>query len=273
MGRLNNGLFGGFQGRVGNLVGYMLNGKSVIRTIGHSGKPLTLPRKANCQKMSVINDFLRNHLNFIRTGFRLITAGTDQNFYNAAVSYNKKHALQGEYPNISMDYPKALLSMGSLLKADKPEISLQGTAVEFKWEVPADLAWRNKNDRAMLVIHFPDADISTTVMSGSRRHEGRELVLIDPNLVESRMEAYISFINEDATEISESVHAGSLNLQQTTIKEKQEEPKSVIQHKPKKAPVKADKKPTQQAQTYQWTSSQFNASGKTYNYSYSVPPY
>ncbi|MCX2454300.1 DUF6266 family protein [Pedobacter sp. PLR] len=224
MGSLNNGLFGGFNGRVGNLVGYMLNGKSIIRTVGHSTKPLTTARKANCEQMTVVNAFLRPNMTFIRSGFRLITAGTDKNFYNEAVSYNKKHAVQGEYPNISMDYTKALVSMGSLLKADKTTISKHADGIEFKWEVPADLPWRNRNDRAMLLIHFPDARVSTYVLSGSRRHVGNEVVAIDTNLAESRMEAYISFIDEDATEISDSVHAGSLNVKSVEPENFSEEP-------------------------------------------------
>ncbi|ALL07325.1 hypothetical protein AQ505_18635 [Pedobacter sp. PACM 27299] len=64
--------------------------------------------------------------------FKLITAGTDKKFYNAAVSYNKKQALPGSYPNISMDYTKALLSMGNLLTAAKTGISSQEDGIEFK---------------------------------------------------------------------------------------------------------------------------------------------
>ncbi|WP_316841992.1 DUF6266 family protein [Pedobacter gandavensis] len=274
MGKLNNGLFGGFSGRVGNLVGYILNGKPIVRVIGHSDKPLSPARKANCQKMTVINEFLRPHLNFIRTGFRLITVGTDRNFYNEAVSYNKKHAVQGVYPNITMDYTKALVSMGNLLPAAKTEISNHEHGIEFKWEVPADLLWEHRNDRAMLLIHFPDAKVSTAVMSGSRRHEGREVVAIDPSLAGSRIEAYISFINEDATEISNSVHAGSLN--HTEIENLQTPPpekstKPVVQQKTKTTPI-APQKPTQQHKSFRWTSSQFNSSAPLYNYTFSAPP-
>jgi hypothetical protein len=45
MGNLRNGLFGGFHGRIGNLVGYTLKGKHVIRTIGKSSKPLYSGKK------------------------------------------------------------------------------------------------------------------------------------------------------------------------------------------------------------------------------------
>ncbi|MBB2150567.1 DUF6266 family protein [Pedobacter gandavensis] len=285
MGSLNNGLFGGFNGRVGNLVGYTLNGKSVIRTIGHSTKPLTPARKANCEEMTVINTFLRPIMTFIRVGFRLITAGTDKNFYNAAVSYNKKHAVQGEYPNIIMDYTKAMVSMGSLLKAGTTTISKHPEGIEFKWEVPADLPWRNRNDRAMLLIYFPDAGVSTYILSGSRRHVGQEVVAIDPNLTGSRMEAYISFIDEEATEISDSVHAGSLNHndienQQKAAPEKLKKP-AVVQEKPKtavaitatvKTQAPTPKKPTQQHKSFQWSSTQFNSTTPLYNYTFYAPP-
>ncbi|MCX2454162.1 DUF6266 family protein [Pedobacter sp. PLR] len=285
MGSLNNGLFGGFNGRVGNLVGYMLNGKSIIRTVGHSTKPLTTARKANCEQMTVVNAFLRPNMTFIRSGFRLITAGTDKNFYNEAVSFNKKHAVKGESPNISMDYNKALVSMGSLLKADTTTISKHADGIEFKWEVPADLPWRNRNDRAMLLIHFPDARVSTYVLSGSRRHVGTEVVAIDTNLAESRMEAYISFIDEDATEISDSVHAGSLNHNEP---ENQEKPalekltKPVVVHQKPKTAVKetataanaaaTPKKSAAQQKSFRWTSSQFNSSAPVYNYTFSPHP-
>ena len=285
MGSLNNGLFGGFSGRVGNLVGYLLNGKSVIRTIGHSTKPLTPARKANCQQMTVVNAFLRPSLNFIRTGFRYITAGTDKNFYNAAVSYNKKHAIQGVYPNLSIDYTKALISAGSLLKADITQIYHHEEGIEFKWEVPADLPWEHRNDRAMLLIHFPDASISKTVMSGARRQEGREIVTIDKNLKESRMEAYITFINEDATEISDSVYAGSLNLpeqeqQQISTPEQTKQitsPEHTIKPVPqrKKGAIPQTntlQRPVTAQQSFQWTSSQFNSSAPVYNYTSYPPP-
>ncbi|MBB2147568.1 DUF6266 family protein [Pedobacter gandavensis] len=210
MGSLKNGLFGGFHGRVGNLVGYELNGKSIIRTIGHSTKPLSPARKVNCDRMTIVNKFLREIQVFIKLGFKLKVVGTDRNYYNEAVSYNKKHAVSGVYPNAIMDYSNAMVSMGTLLKAEKPQIKLIETAIEFSWEVPADLPWRNTNDRAMLLLYWPDQNKHTYCLSGSHRKEGKHRLEIDPSLVNERVEAYISFINDDTTEISDSVYAGSI---------------------------------------------------------------
>ncbi|WP_316838569.1 DUF6266 family protein [Pedobacter gandavensis] len=210
MGSLQNGLFGGFNGRVGNLVGYILNGKNVIRTIGHSGKPLSPARKINCDRMKIVNDFLHPITSFIKLGFKLKVLGTDRNYYNEAVSYNKKHAVMGEYPNAEMDYSKAMLSMGTLLKAENPQIQLIGTAIEFTWDVPDDLPWENRKDRAMLQICFPGNTQQTHCLSASHREDGKHTLQIDPSLVNARIEAYISFIKADGSAISDSVHAGSI---------------------------------------------------------------
>ncbi|WP_316839090.1 DUF6266 family protein [Pedobacter gandavensis] len=210
MGSLQNGLFGGFNGRVGNLVGYILNGKNVIRTIGHSGKPLSPARKINCDRMKIVNDFLHPVTPFIKLGFKLKVLGTDRNYYNEAVSYNKKHAITGVYPNAEMDYSKAMLSMGTLLKAENPQIQLIGTAIEFTWDVPDDLPWENRKDRAMLQICFPGNTQQTHCLSASHREDGKHTLQIDPSLVNARIEAYISFIKADGSAISDSVHAGSI---------------------------------------------------------------
>ena len=211
MGRLINGLFGGFQGRVGNLVGYTLKGKHVIRMIGKSNKPLTSARKANWEKMKVVNEILKTSIQAIRAGFRLAVVGTDKNEYNEAVSYNKKNALQGTYPNISLDYTKVLMSMGSLPVAANPSISQNGREITFNWEISASPASEYHTDRAMLVIYFPDIKETCCSLIGSKRVEGKDILVISHEHVNERMEAYISFMKDDGKKISNSAYAGALN--------------------------------------------------------------
>ncbi|SHE66675.1 GNAT family N-acetyltransferase [Pedobacter caeni] len=216
MGKLINGLFGGFHGRIGNLVGYTLKGKHVIRTIGRSEKPLTPARKANCQKMTVVNEILKPSIQAIRAGFRLAVAGTDRNEYNEAVSYNKKNALQGAYPDISLDYSKVLMSMGTLPVAINPSISQAEEKITFNWEISASPVSEYHTDRTMLVIYFPDLKVSFCQLIGAKRVEGKDVIVISSEHINERMEAYISFAKDDGKAVSNSVHAGSLNLDRKT---------------------------------------------------------
>lgn len=146
MGSLNNGPYGGLSGKVGNLVYYNLKGKNVVRKIGYTGKPPTPAKLANYQKMRVVNEFLQPILGFINVSFALAVAGTLKNPHNEELSYNKKNALQGEYPDISMDYPKALVSMGNLETAENHATILHPDGLEFTWDMPADIEWNRKND-------------------------------------------------------------------------------------------------------------------------------
>jgi hypothetical protein len=212
MGNLRNGLFGGFHGRIGNLVGYTLKGKHVIRTIGKSSKPLTPARKANCEKMRVVNEILKPSIHAIRSGFRLVVAGTDKNEYNEAVSYNKKNALQGIYPDISLDYTKVLMSMGTLPVAVKPSISQNQEKITFNWEISDSPASEYHTDRTMLVIYFPDIKETCCQLIGAKRVEGKDVIVIGLEHINERMEAYISFAKDNGKAVSNSVHAGSLNL-------------------------------------------------------------
>lgn len=219
MGKLKGGPFGTVHGKVGRLVSYVLNGENIIRKIGRSSKPLTPARKANCEKMTVVNGFLSPSLDFIRSGFRLAVIGTNRNAYNEAIAYNKLNALKGEYPNISIDYTKVLVSKGSLPVAKTPQIAKVAGGIEFIWDT-TDMASQHKNDRAMVMVFFSKSKITHYHLSGAKRVEGKDLLRIDSSLVDEQMEAYISFIKDDTTAISDSVYAGSIPAVMPTPPEK-----------------------------------------------------
>lgn len=219
MGKLKGGPFGTVHGKVGRLVSYVLNGENIVRKIGKSSKPLTPARKANCEEMTVINSFLSPSLNFIRSGFRLAVIGTNRNAYNEAIAYNKLNALQGEYPNISIDYTKILVSKGSRPVAKTPQIAKVAGGIEFTWDT-ADLTSQHMNDRAMVMVFFSKSKITQYHLSGAKRAEGKDLLPIDSSLADEQMEAYISFIKDDTTEISDSVYAGSIPAVLPTPSEK-----------------------------------------------------
>ena len=237
MGKLINGLFGGFHGRVGNLVGYTLKGKHVIRTIGRSCKPLTPARKANCEKMKVVNEILKPSLHAIRAGFRLAVVGTDRNEYNEAVSYNKKNAIQGVYPNISLDYSKVLMSVGTLPVALNPGISQNGVEITFTWEKSSIPVSEYHTDRAMLVLYFPDIKETCCELVGAKRVEGKDVIVIGPGHINQRMEAYISFAKDNGRAVSNSVHVGSLNTS----------PKVTVEIKPAEEAKTGAVKPAQES--------------------------
>jgi len=211
MGTLNNGPFGHLHGRVGNLVSYTLKGKNVTRIIGKTSKAPTKGKLAQYQRMRVINKFQKPMLPYLNLGFAMEAEGTTSNAYNKAVSYNKTHALQGTYPDISMDYSKALVSKGPLPPARSAAYTKIADGLEITWQVPADQESRFLNNRAMIVVFFPEGtdhpDIPDAVMelSGARRQECRDFISLTAEELGKPFEVYLAFIAADRFNVSDSV--------------------------------------------------------------------
>jgi hypothetical protein len=211
MGKLKNGAFGHLTGRVGNLICYTLNGENITRQVGEISKPATEKKLANYQKMTVTNIFQKTILPFLNVGFAKAAMDKKQNPYNEAMSFNKKNALKGEYPFIEMDYSKALVSKGTLPPPVSPSINLFPNGVEFKWEMPDDMEYRYRYNRAMLLLYFPqgvDASgqpYAVWELNGARRKDGFDFIGLDANEIGRPFEAYLSFISDDRLEVSDSV--------------------------------------------------------------------
>src|SRR5688572_11454417 len=117
MGKLDNGAYGHVSGKIGNLVSYTLNGTNVIRKIGRSTKPPTNAQRAVQQKLKTVHKFQKPIFEFNKEGLSLAAKDTKKYPHNMALSYNIQNAMTGEYPNLSGDYSKAIVSMGTLSPA------------------------------------------------------------------------------------------------------------------------------------------------------------
>ena len=210
MGKLDNGAYGHVSGKIGNLVSYTLNGTNVIRKIGRSTKPPTNAQRAVQQKLKLVNEFLNPIFGFIKVGFSFAAEEIKKYPHNVALSYNIKKAITGEYPNLSVDYSKAMVSMGTLTPAINPVVSKLENGIEFTWEVASDMDWNSKNDRAMLLLYFPDSSNAIYFLSGAKRAEGRDFIVLPPVYLTEVIQCYIAFYADDKESLSDSVWVGAL---------------------------------------------------------------
>ena len=111
---LRNGIFGPVSGKLGGTVVYELNNRTVVRVVGKNMTPPSFRQLVNRNEMRVINAFVKQLLSFIKIGFGPEAKLRNMYPQNAAVSYNKKHALKGVYPDVEVDFEKVLLSRGNL---------------------------------------------------------------------------------------------------------------------------------------------------------------
>jgi hypothetical protein len=206
-----NGPSGKVQGKIGNLVHYELNGKNVVRMVGRFAGPYSLKQLAVQQRMKVVTDFLSSTLSFIRVGFASEVLGTNKNQHNAAVSCNLIQGTTGSYPDIEMNYSKAMLSSGTLPPAQNVTLSNVLSAIEIKWDVTGLTPEYIGADRSMVLLYFPDKNESLTFFNTVQRYEGRFQQELPKRYQNQRMEAYLAFSDIATNSTSPSAWAGTIS--------------------------------------------------------------
>jgi hypothetical protein len=100
MGKIKQGILGGFSGKVGTVVGASWKGISYMRSIPqHVHNPRTEGQVNQRSKFSVALHFLQPLNDFIRTGYKLYAHR--QSPFNSAMAYTLANATsQGQIPMI-----------------------------------------------------------------------------------------------------------------------------------------------------------------------------
>lgn len=209
MGKLLGGIYGPTTGTTGNITSYILNGQNVTRMRTHPRTTSSEKQLENEMRMKVISDFFRLMKIFLKAGFSTAAKNTTKNYYNIAVSYNKKHALKGDYPNVEVDYPNVLLSDGNLLPAENPAVTRLAGGIEFTWDTDG-YSWGNGSDQVMVLAYFPETGKVKSLSYGARRLEGREFIPLEDNEMDQPAETYISFISPDRSEVARSMYLGQV---------------------------------------------------------------
>ena len=158
------------SGKIGKLVFYTLNGQPVCRLIGRAGKP-SINQLGNRQAMSVTMDLLRPMADFINVSFKLEAEGTVKNPHNLATSYNKKHALTGQYPDIKVDYSKVILSKGSLEMANDLKLSKGEEGINLSWNT-AGFENGRYDDILMVMVSHPEREYASSFLNAAKREDG-----------------------------------------------------------------------------------------------------
>lgn len=113
MGTLQNGLMGGFSGKVGPVVGATWRNKNIIRSAPQlSSKPRSQAQLSNQSNFGLVSTFLAKYRSFINAYF--IPDADGKAAYGSAMSYHRKHATIQENGLYYMNYPKVLISKGTL---------------------------------------------------------------------------------------------------------------------------------------------------------------
>ena len=209
MGKISQGILGGFSGKVGTVIGGNWKGIDYMRSKASKvTNPKSKAQKDQRSKFSMVLSFLQPITDFVKIGFK--DYAIKMTAFNSAMSYNVKNAITGTYPNYSMDYSQALVSRGSLAGALNPAANSAATGeVTYTWDDNSVESNANADDLTMLMVLNADKKEAVFTTEGSTRDAGTQTLTIPDSYSGDSIECFIAFISVDG-EVANSDYVGSV---------------------------------------------------------------
>jgi len=203
-------------GRLGDIITYVLNDKLVSRTIGQNNTPPTELQLAVLSIAPLINNFMQPVKEFVRLGFDLQAKLKHTYFTNEVYSYTFKNAIKGTYPNYEIDYTKVLFSKGLMPITDEVGVVSMPNGLEFTWNPVLTDLWR-WSDVVMLMAYIPELREAHYYITGARRQQGTDFLVLPKFPHPVLVHTYVSFITVDHRSISDSVYTGAILREGSTF--------------------------------------------------------
>ena len=206
---VTSGPYVGFSGTADGITYYPLpDGRTCAkRKNPKRTKPPTQKQLNVEQDTKVFATFMRPFQDFVKVGFDQEAKKLRLNPNNAMVQCNRANTLQGEYPNRSINYPKVLVTKGSLPGA-YAAATMTDKGLVYTWATSSKPTIAHHTDQVIMLAYFPDLKETRYLAGGTQRSSGEALLILDGIKKGYQAEVYISFVSDDRKEISDSVHLG-----------------------------------------------------------------
>lgn len=199
-----------YNGKLGRVVYYLLNGVLVARGIGERTGPPSILELIGRMATKVVCAFIKPLKPFINIGFELEAKRNKSSPHNEAYTYLRRYALQGEYPDLEIDFSKVILTLGNMPLPPNPAVVLTDEGLRFTWEQQLEIFGAHWTDQVMLAAYFPALRSAYYLTAGARRNQGIEYLPLGGIPKGNDVEIYFSFIADDRTRIATSIYMGRL---------------------------------------------------------------
>jgi hypothetical protein len=212
MGKISQGVLGGFSGKVGNVVGGTWKGIDYMRIKpANVTNPRTEGQVDQRSKFSTVLRFLQPMTDFLRVGFKLYANKMTQ--FNAAMSYNLNNAITGAYPNFMVDYANALVTRGNLSGAANGAASSPSAGdVQITWDDNSGSGSAQATDKALIVLLNTTRQEAVFTTAGPARSAGTETISVPSKYTGEDVEVFLGFISEDGSKVANSSYLGSVTV-------------------------------------------------------------
>ena len=207
MGKIKDGILGGFSGKVGTVVGAKWRGIDTMRAVPEPRTSPPSPKElAQQKKMALVSTFLQPMRELLEIGFRDYTVGKTGS--NIAQGLVMKNALGGIYPDLYIACNRVMVCQGYMPNVEEAIAeSIVTEQVRFNWADGERFGKADPNDKAILVVTCHSLMHCAYTLTGAPRSAGAGTLHV-PGYSGREVQTWLSFMSKDGKDIATSIFTG-----------------------------------------------------------------
>lgn len=199
---------GHLEGRVGNLIYYLNDGKQCVRTAPSKVKnPKSAAQTLQRQKFAAAQQWLSPLRNYLRSYRK-------PNLFHQIAGINIRCAVTTEEGEVNVDPRKAVLAIGNLAPIVGASLKVEDDSLKLCWSDNSDLIMSNSIDRLVYLIYNPQTMRYFSNIDDCHvphRFEKSCNITLPPD-AKGTFHVYATFFNVYRTECSNSTYLGEVTL-------------------------------------------------------------
>lgn len=180
------------KGKVGNLVFYTLNGKTVVRSKPsqkqNNPSPLQLIQR---EKLTTINAFLKPVKRVLDFGFQEFMTQSKKGIHWAFSEINTKGYNHLREPKIDPAFLR--ISKGNLLGPESPQLTKKGSTLEITWNDNSTEGKAQASDETFVLCYCPEELKHIWPQSKFRRSSGKAVIELGSSQASCNWYVYVAF--------------------------------------------------------------------------------
>lgn len=216
MGKSTQGVFGNWSGKVGNVVGAVRQGRTVMRIYQPNvANPRTQRQLEARLRFSVLTRILSYVTSTLRVGFRDLDGYRTGNPFSSSVGYNyKRNPFTGTYPDITVDYSKLTLSQGGLSLPYSPAGTADSNtnSINITWSDNSGIGNAKSTDGICACAINPTMEDAIEMFDLAKRSDRTASFTIPTAWGTNEFHVFIYFRSDDGSVVSDSYFVGTYSI-------------------------------------------------------------
>ena len=209
MGKIKTGILGGFQGKVGTVIGSTWRGESIMRALPKTAaKAPTESQRIQRLKFKAVSEFLNPLRSTLSTYFGNDTGVKSK--YNMATSYHITNAVEITEQGTQILYPRVLVAKGTLFGFQNITTTQSETVITLNWEDNTVFGNAKAEDTVNVVCYIEEVNTFYVFESIANRDGLTASVTLPQNFLGYNVEVYAFLYDKVSKTSSNSVYLGSI---------------------------------------------------------------